>query len=49
VNVLLLLLAIFCAIGIGRAGRERRYLRIIDRLTKESLGARVATETAVRQ
>jgi hypothetical protein len=48
VNVLLLLLAIFCAIAIARAGRERRYLRIIDRLAKESVEAPGAT-AAVRQ
>lgn len=49
VNVLLLLLAIFLAVGIARAGRERRYLRIIERLTKEPVAIRGANEAAVRQ
>lgn len=52
VNVLLLLLALFCIVGITRAGRERRYLRMIDRLLKDQALAppRVPAEaTAVRQ
>lgn len=52
VNVLLLLLAVSCVVGIARAGRERRYLRMIDRLTKEQALAppRVPAEaSAVRQ
>jgi hypothetical protein len=35
VNGVLLLLAAFCVVGIARAGRERRYLRIIDRMAQE--------------
>lgn len=35
VNVLLLLLGLACVVGIARAARERRYLRLIDRLQKE--------------
>jgi hypothetical protein len=35
VNVLLLMLVSVCVIGISRAGRERRYVRMIDRLLKE--------------
>jgi hypothetical protein len=48
VNVLLFLLAACCVVGIARAGRERRYLRLIDRLTKDQALAppRVPAEAA---
>lgn len=52
VNVLLFVLAVVVLVGIARAGRERRYLRMIDRLTKEQALAppRVPAEAStVRQ
>ena len=52
VNVLLLGFSIGCLVGITRAGRERRYLRMIERLTKEGGGgARITSDGAqpVRQ